>query len=88
MIVNMNVENSIITASAAIDKLRRESRAAEITETRLAPQLGMTRQTLANRYKAGDMKLSEFISAAHIIGISPIAILQTALADRKEESDG
>ncbi|MFC2626315.1 MAG: hypothetical protein ACFNZJ_04175 [Parascardovia denticolens] len=84
----MKVESSITVTATAIDKLRREALAAEITETNLAPKLGMTRQTLASKYKKGDMKLSEFIAAAHLIGTNPINILTSALADCKEESDG
>ena len=84
----MNVESSITAAATAIDKLRRAALAEKITETSLAPKLGMTRQTLAIRYKKGDMKLSEFIAAAHIIGTNPINLLTSALADCKEESDG
>lgn len=84
----MDIQSSIIVTSAAIEKLRREALASEVTETRLAPQLGMTRQTLASRYKAGNMKLSEFVAAAYIIGVDPAAILQTTINDYEGKSDG
>lgn len=64
--------------SAGVRELRRAAGADEVTKTALAGQIGMSRQTLAGRFKTGDMKLSEFTAAALALNRKPSELLAAA----------
>lgn len=77
------IESSYKTAiaeltAATVLGLRRAAGADEVTKTALAGQIGMSRQTLAERFKAGDMKLSEFAAAALALNRKPSELLAAA----------
>lgn len=62
-------------AAAGVRNLRRAAAGDEVSKTALADRLGMRRQTLATHFSRGDMKLSEFTSAALSLGRRPSDLL-------------
>lgn len=76
-------------ATAAVRELRRAAGADEVSKTALAGRLGISRQTMSKRFQHGDMKLSEFFSAALSMNRNPGDLLATAIesAKREEASD-
>ncbi|RSX52683.1 hypothetical protein D2E23_0411 [Bifidobacterium callimiconis] len=65
-------------AAAGVRSIRRAAAGDEIPKKVLAVRLGMHRQTLSTRLSRGDMKLSEFVSAALAVGERPSDLLATA----------
>lgn len=49
---------------AAVDGLRRAAKANDLTKTRMAAAIGVSRPTLDARLESGDMKLTEFLHLA------------------------
>ncbi|KAE8127323.1 hypothetical protein [Bifidobacterium tibiigranuli] len=78
--------NSTTIAALAVDNLRRQSRASEISQGVIADKLHTARQTINSKFKRGDMKLTEFIRIAQTVGAIPHEILQDA-EKRSESAD-
>ena len=51
-------------SGAAVDGLRRAAKANDLTKTRMAEAIGVSRPTLDSRLESGDMKLTEFLHLA------------------------
>ena len=81
----MTVNSNKISA-LAVEKLQRERRAANIPQRTIADELGVSRQTVSQKFQAGDMKLTEFITMAFAVGVCPHEIL--AEAEALAGSDG
>ena len=51
-------------SGAAVDGLRRAAKANDLTKTRMAEAIGVSRPNLDSRLESGDMKLTEFLHLA------------------------
>ncbi|MFC2617633.1 MAG: hypothetical protein ACFNZP_00155 [Bifidobacterium dentium] len=59
------------TAASAVKSLRIKALLDEVPKNKIARELGVSRPTVAKRLKGDDMKLSEFIQTARILGADP-----------------
>ena len=74
------------TAASAVKSLRIKALLDEVPKNKIARELGVSRPTVANRLKGDDMKLSEFIQTARILGADPVQVLDAAIRDEKTKS--
>ena len=81
----MTVNSNMISA-LAVEKLQRERRAANIPQRTIANELGVSRQTVNQKFQAGDMKLTEFIIMAFAVGVVP-EFLRTLVFARPRGDD-
>lgn len=58
-------------SALAVERLRREARANDLTKSRMADAIGISRPTLDSRLENGDMKLTEFLSLAIASNLKP-----------------
>lgn len=77
-----NVTN-LTTGQIAITMLNRISVAKGITREQLAERLGVSRQTVAARFRKRDMSLDDYLSTARAAGIDPVKALSAASGMRK-----
>lgn len=71
------LSGDLITA-AGVRELRRAAGANEVPKTTLAGRIGVSRQTITERFKQGDMKLSEFVACSLSLGSRPSELLAKA----------
>ncbi len=74
------------TAASAVKSLRIKALLDEVPKNKIARELGVSRTTVAKRLKGDDMKLSEFIQTARILGADPVQVLDAAIHDEKQKS--
>lgn len=74
------------TAASAVKSLRIKALLDEVPKNKIARELGVSRPTVAKRFKGDDMKLSEFIQTARILGADPVQVLDAAIRDEKQKS--
>lgn len=78
----MPITHANSQAASAIRSLRVKALLDEVPKTKIARQLGTSRQTVAKRLKAKDMPLSEFIAISELLGVSAGEVLE--LADKEK----
>lgn len=71
------------TAASVVKSLRIKALLDEVPKNKIARELGVSRPTVAKRLKSDDMKLSEFIQTARILGADPVQVLDAAIRDEK-----
>ena len=76
--------NSKVTAGAAVRKIKRHALADEISLEDLSKNVGISRQTLTQHFRRGDMKITEFVALASTLNLNPAAVLREAQANGKE----
>lgn len=74
------------TAASAVKSLRIKALLDEVPKNKIARELGVSRATVAKRLKSDDMKLSEFIQTARILGADPVQVLDAVIRDEKQKS--
>lgn len=79
------LKSSNTQAAEAIQLLRRQALITETSNTALAKRLGVTRQTVSERFHRGDMRLSEFLQTAHALDLKPEDALAAAEREREEQ---
>ena len=75
---------SKMTASA-VKSLRDHSLLDEVPKTEIAKKTGVDRNTVAHRFRAGDMPLSAFIGTSLAIGLDPSKIIADAMHQTEQE---
>ncbi|KFI50053.1 hypothetical protein BBIA_2186 [Bifidobacterium biavatii DSM 23969] len=63
---------------ASVKELKRAAGADAVTNTELTVPLGLSRQTISDRFASGDMKLSEFVAAALYLKRKPSELMALA----------
>lgn len=67
-----------VIAKTALDQLERSRRAERLSQDQLSELIDVTRQTVADRLKRGDMRLSDFVASALAVGTKPHELLRLA----------
>lgn len=79
----MTLTRANSTAASAIRSLRVKALLNEVPKTEIAKEVGLSRQTAAKRLKSTDMRLSEFIAIAEMLGENPGQVIVDAANKEK-----
>lgn len=63
------------------DKLRRTLLANQIPNTKISGILGISRQTVSNRFRTKSLSLDDFFSIAALAGINPAKLIEEVSQD-------
>ena len=72
------IESSTLVARIAVNILRKTALANEVTQDELAKHLGINRGTMSSRFRKRELKLTEFLQLASLLGQNPLKILEQA----------
>lgn len=72
------IESSTLVARIAVSILRKTALANEVTQDELAKHLGINRGTMSSRFRKRELKLTEFLQLASLLGQNPLKILEQA----------
>ena len=79
----MTLTRANSTAASAIRSLRVKALLDEVPKTEIAKEVGLSRQTAAKRLKSTDMRLSEVIAIAEMLGENPGQVIVDAANKEK-----
>ena len=81
----MKVSSAKTVAATAVKSLRVKALLDEVPKTAIAEQIGVSRATVARRFKYDDIPLSAFISTAQAIDADPVEVLRKAIQQSMQD---